>query len=482
MSNNTLFKRFMEYAVGSGIVLLLGFVSSPINTRLFTPEEFGKFSLFQLITNIISTIILLGLEQSFARFFYEEQESNRPKLLRESIKIPLLACTLVTVPIVIFSEFLLGTFFSTYSIELLILILLNNYIFLFSKFAFLVVRMQQRGKSYSTLQISQKLSTVLFTILFFTVMNNNFIVLIYATVIANIMVTIIGIFIGRKFWLDKIDTQLKTNRKELVFYGFPLMFTFLITWLFQSGDRIFITYFHGYEELGVYAAAFSIVSLISAVQVAFTTFWVPVAFEKYEQNPNDNVFFENISRLVAFVMLFIGIILIIFKDIIVLILGEEYRQVSYIMPFLIFMPIMYTVSETTVMGINFKKKSKYHIRIAVACAIFNIISNIVLVPTLAAKGSAISTAISYILFFTLRTIYSKRFYPTNYGLKKFYLSTIGLIIFAFYASFKDFNVTFVILGLANLILVIVLYVNDVVNFIPEKLKTKIQKRIAILRR
>jgi O-antigen/teichoic acid export membrane protein len=312
-------------------------------------------------------------------------------------------------------------------------------------------------------------------------MNNNFVVLIYATVITNLFVTIIGIFIGRKFWLDKKNTQLKTNSKELVVYGFPLVFTFLITWLFQSGDRIFITYFHDYEELGVYAAAFSIVSLISAVQGAFTTFWVPVAFEKYEQNPNDNIFFGNISRLVAFVMLLIGITLILFKDVIVLILGEEYRQVSYIMPFLIFMPIMYTVSETTVMGINFKKKSKYHIRIALVCAIFNIICNIVLVPTLAGKGSAISTALSYILFFTLRTMYSKRFYPTNYGLKKFYLSTIGLIIFSFYASFKEFDVIFVILGLVNLILVFMLYGKDVISFIPEKVKIKLQKKLSIFR-
>lgn len=481
MANNTLFKRFMEYAVGSGIVLLLGFVSSPINTRLFSPEEFGKFSLFQLVTNIISTIILLGLEQSFVRYFYEEQESNRPKLLRESIKIPLLACTIVTIPIVIFSDFILNTLFNTFSIELLLLILLNNYIFLFSKFVFLVVRMQQRGKAYSTLQICQKFSTVLFTILFFTVMNNNFVVLIYATVITNFIVTIIGIVLERRFWLDKKGTQLKADRKELVAYGFPLVFTFLITWLFQSGDRIFITYFHDYAELGVYAAAFSIVSLISAVQGAFTTFWVPVAYEKYEKNPNDNAFFEKISRLVAFVMFSIGIALILFKDIIVMLLGEEYRQASYIMPFLIFMPIMYTVSETTVMGINFKKKSKVHIKIALSCAIVNIILNILLVPSLGGKGSAISTALSYILFFTLRTMYSKRFYPTNYGLKKFYLSTMGLIIFALYASFKEFDLIFVTVGIANLFLVFILYGKNVIEFIPEKIKKKASKKLSAFR-
>ena len=48
---------------------------------------------------------------------------------------------------------------------------------------------------------------------------------------------------------------------------------------------------------------------------------------------------------------------IMFKDLIILLLGKDYREASMVIPFLVFMPLMYTISETTVGGIDFKKAS-----------------------------------------------------------------------------------------------------------------------------
>lgn len=44
------------------------------------------------------------------------------------------------------------------------------------------------------------------------------------------------------------------------------------------------------------------------------------------------------------------------------------------------MPLMYTLSETTVIGINFQKKPKWHSIIAVVSWVTNIIGNFYLVP------------------------------------------------------------------------------------------------------
>ena len=468
--SSSLYRKFMDYALGSGLVLILGFLSSPLNTRLFSPEEFGKFSMFNLWTNIILVLMLVGLDQSFIRYYHEENEGNRSKLLIETLKIPLLMFCLVTITLILFNKLILNAVFSSYSIQLLFILIINNLFSLLNRYIFLVVRMQQRGKLFSLLQIIQKVLMIVFTIIFFWGLNDNFIVLIYAFVFSNLIVTIIGLLIEKNFWFqNNKGKQLKVSKSELIRFGYPLVFTFLITWIFQSFDRVFIKHFNGYEELGLYAAAFSIVALLNALQSAFTMFWVPVAYEKFNESSNNKEFFSKVSRLIAFVMLIISITLILSKDIIVFILGNDFRNASDIMPFLIFMPLLYTVSETTVLGINFLKKSKYHILIATICALVSLLSNLILVPNLGAIGAAISTAIAYFVFFLFRTYFSVKFYNNNYGVKKFLFCITNLAIFSLYASFHNPDAMYIFLGLENLICVFLCYLKDIKFIIPKKL-------------
>ncbi|MGG2024823.1 oligosaccharide flippase family protein [Gottfriedia sp. S16(2024)] len=464
MTNSNLLNKFLEYALGSGIVLLLGLISSPINTRLFSPNEFGKYSMFILFSSLIGSIILMGLDNSFVRFFYEEEKEGRAKLLKASLKLPILLVVISSLLLIIFCSSILNQLFNEFNIQLIILIIINNFFSLLSRYMFLVVRMQQKGRIYSYLQIAQKALNIILIIVFFKFFDNNFLALVYSFVISQLIACLIGMLIEKEIWFSMFKSnQIKTTNIELLKYGFPLVFTYLITWLFQSIDRIAIKHFKDFKELGLYAAAFSIVALLNAVQGAFTTFWVPVAFEKFSKNPNDKQFFEKVSRLVAFTMFFIGTLIILFKDIIIYLLGNEYRGASYIMPFLIFMPIMYTISETTVIGINFQKKSSMHIIIAIIAALVNLIGNLLLVPNYGAVGAAISTGIAYIIFFYLRTIISKKYFKINYGLTKIFISTLCLFVLAFYASFNNVDIISILLGVLNLFVIVFLYYKDIFN-------------------
>ncbi|MGE1101271.1 lipopolysaccharide biosynthesis protein [Peribacillus simplex] len=461
MAGNKLVKRFLEYALGSGAVLLLGFISAPINTRLFTPEEFGEFSMFVLFTNIVNVLVLMGLDQSFIRFFYEEK--NQKRLLYQTIKYPLIVCSFLTIFIIIFWQWVSKTLFNTNSIEIIILFIITNFLLVFNRFSFLVIRMQQKGKLYSYLQVLQKIINILIILITVKITKDGFFSLTIAMLVSCIIVTFVSIILSRDLWeLKSSNREIKTKNNELMKFGFPLMFTFLITLIFQFSDRVFIQYFNGYTELGLYSAAFSIVALLNAVQTAFSTFWVPVAYEHYEKNRDDKIFFKSVNSIVSLFMFFIGIILILFKDLIILILGEDFREAASIMPFLIFMPIMYTISETTVLGINFKKKPQYHIIIALLSAIASILGNVILVPIYGATGAAISTGLAYILFFVIRTIISNRFYKVNYELKKFYFMTLSLSLFAFYATFNNLDAMYLFLGLINLTLLVIIYRNNII--------------------
>lgn len=457
--DNKLFKKFVEFGVGNFIVLITGFISSPIITRLILPEEFGKFSMFNTLTSLFIFILMVGLDQSYVRFFYEEDENLRGKLLVETVKLPIIINLILSIILIIFYKPISSLIIGKYSILLVLVIILQNTFNILNKFSVLVVRMQQKGKTYSFLQVLGRVSYILLIIMTFKVFNHDYKTLVFATVISNIVVTIIAVYIERKQWFqfNKPTKSLNTSKNEMIKFGIPLVFSMSITWIFQSIDKFFVNAYNGYLELGIYSAAFTIVAILVSVQESFVTFWVPIANEKYNEDPNNKKFFTKMNGIVSVVMLFIGIGIILCKDIIVMLLGQKYREASFIFPMLILMPIMFTISETTVIGINFKKKTKYHIITSIIAAVSNFIGNVILVPSLGAKGAAISTGLSYLIFFATRTIISKRLYNVNYNLYSLCISVFSVIIIALYASFNKVNLVLITLSILVLFIVSISY-------------------------
>src|SRR5699024_4541524 len=148
------------------------------------------------------------------------------------------------------------------------------------------------------------------------------------------------------------------------------------------------------------------------------------------------------------------------KDRTVMLRGNEYRNAASIMPFLVFTPIFYTISETTVIGINFYKRTKWHILIAIIACIINIIGNLLLVPNYGAIGASLSTAFAYILFFTLRTQISLKFYKVKYPLFKIYIMALLVSCYAIYSIFSSSIWLNIALGLVSTTILVLLFYKD----------------------
>ena len=160
--NNGLLKKFIEFGMGNFIVLITGFISSPIITRLVMPDELGKFSLFNTLTNLFLFIILCGLDQAYIRFFYEEREDSRGRLLINIIKIPLMINFVLSIILIILYKFLSTLLIGQVSIMLILVMIVHNTFNIINKFSMVVVRMQQKGKAYSFLQVLGRISYIAF--------------------------------------------------------------------------------------------------------------------------------------------------------------------------------------------------------------------------------------------------------------------------------------------------------------------------------
>lgn len=464
-------KKFLSFSVGGYISTFIGVLTVPLITRIISPEQYGIFSIFNTFSEVLSIICCLGMEQSFVRFFYSEELENRGRLLYSSLYFPFFISLILFTLIFLFKD-KVSSFILNENNKLISFLLIFNALFGALKlFSFSVVRMQQRGKAYSFLNILAKVLEFAFIIILFEIYQNDYKVLILASLFSLVIVVIFSIVLEKNIWFFRNKNKSKISKKELLIFGIPLVFTTILLWIFTSTDKIMIKLFSNLEEVGFYAGAFKIISLLIVIQTGFTSFWTPVVYEHYENNPKDTIFFKKANNYLSFIFFFIGIVVLMSRNIIIILLGNKYYESMYIMPMLVFAPIMYTISETTVMGINFKKKSVYFIYISIIISIINIAGNMLLVPVIGARGAAISTGFSYIIYFILRTYFSQKLINFNFDLKRLYFIIILMLIYSLFLTF--YNNLFLTIGIGILLLILLLIVY--IKVIKEGYKNLIRK-------
>lgn len=472
----SLLKKFISFSIGGYISLIIGLLTTPIITRMISPEEYGIFSMYNLTINILMFVVMLGLDQGFVRFFYEEETLNaKSALLKKSLKIPMIILIILLPILWIFRDLLVKFIFGNENSKVLIFyIFIGLFFSVLNRFSNLAVRMQQKGKLYSFIQVMNQVGNFILILVIYRIYGDNYRVLILSLIGSTFLTVIISIFFEKKLWFS-FENKTKVKYRDLLEYSYPIAITVIVSWLFQSADKLFIKHYSDLQEVGLYAAAFKIIALLNIIQSGFNTFWVPVSFEKYEKEKENIEFFQKIFKLISFTMLIIGICILLGKDILILILGKKFEDAVKIFPVLVFMPIMNTVSEVTVVGINFKKKTKYHLIISLVITVFNLVGNYLLVPILGAIGAAISTGISFFIFFILRTYFSKKSFDCKYNIKKFVILSILLLFYSIYLSFNSANILGYVYGCMLLILTLYLY-KDIINEVYiEFLKSKIKK-------
>lgn len=458
MKEKNYLKHFAVIGIGTVLNMLLGLLTTPLITRVVNPEEYGQYSIFTMYANIALMVLCMGLDQSMVRYFYESVDNRyKRSLLFKCIMTPIVVSIVVSFGFCVLVHYNLLKF--EFDIVITIILCIFTIFQVIYRFSLLLVRLSYQSKLFSSLNILNRIVYISVALPLVILTKEHYLFLLaISTMLATVICVIVSIYAQRDIWnFSKGVKFCNISIKELCKYGFPFIISMGITTVFQAVDKMSLNYYCSYADVGVYASTMTIVNIFAIIQSTFNSLWAPMATEHYSNDKDDRSFYQKGNQIITVIMFFCGIMLIFCKDIFSLLLGKQYREAAYILPFLCFHPIMYTISETTTMGINFAKKSKMHIIVAGVSCITNIIGNTILVPQIGCKGAAISTGISYVIFFTMRTIISNRYFYVNYHLKKMYLIVFIVAIYAFYNTFEPFNIGTVIGFIICQVLLFILY-------------------------
>ena len=455
MSTRDYFKSFLSFSLGTWLRAVIAALTTPIITYLIDPEEFGKSAMYMTAFGVVSVVSHFGTDQAFVRFFYDYEEGKKNILLWSCLLPSLIVSGLISLVLFVLSDKISFVLYGQTYPYINLLFVLNMYISLLQRYNHLIIRMQKKGLLYSLVDIVAAVSTTGSTIIF-ALISRTFYSIVLGGLVGTAFALLVGFSQGNEYL--KPTVPMGDEIKKVIRYGLPFVPTMLILWLFTSIDRISLRQYSTFVQIGIYSAAFRVAQVLSLVQSGFTTFWTPTAYERYSKDNQDTSFFVRANEMVSFVMFSVGFLLLGFKDILFLLLAKSYRESSMVFPFLAFLPIMYSVSETTVVWINFKKKSYWHMVITTVSALANYIGNTLLVPIYGARGAAISTGISYIVFFWMRTLVAMKLHPkTGYNLKKITLVTILMTTVALVQTFQNNVVLNMVMGILGAIATIIVY-------------------------
>ncbi|MEM5016267.1 oligosaccharide flippase family protein [Metabacillus indicus] len=425
MKKNNLFKTFIGFAIGPLGAALINFLTIPMITWIISPDEFGKTSLFLLMQTLAASFIFLGMDHSFVREY--NNHSNKKELLLNALFFPFFLSMLFCLLLIIFAINLESFFNEESSIVILCFAIWLPFVTI-ERFLLLNIRMEEKGFLYSLFNILTKFTIMLLTLVFLIFIAESYLMVIVASVIGQIIIDIVLIAYCKKSIEFRIKNISKASLKKMFKFGYPFIPTALIMWLLNSTDRLFLERFTSYENLGIYFAALKIIGVLTIFQNIFATFWLPVAYKWRKENVSNHEF-DKVSKIIALIMSIVFILVLLFKEVLVSILSEEYSKALIIIPFLLLYPIMYTMSETTSLGISFFRKTKYNIWISAFLVLINITLNWFLIPLFNILGASIALGVTYVLYFWVRTLVSRKLW-FEFELRYYIMITIMLVIIA----------------------------------------------------
>lgn len=401
-------KNLFSFSIATWVGAIISFVVTPFATRMFPTDVMGKINMFFTVSTLIEYVALFGMNQAYIRFFNELPEKMTTNVLfKTCLSICGISSTVLGIAILVFNKFVSVAIIDTADF----LIALELCLFIVARVFLTMSNCEYRMKLNVVMFTVQAIFMNLFQKVAFVFAGMNGAkantAISYACITTTILL-LIFIFAQRKLIFFKSGNLV--GRKDisvLLKYAVPLIPALFLSYLNTSLPNLFLRSLIDYTALGIFSTAVTLVQIITLIQTGFNVFWTPYVFKNYSTKQPQ---IQNIHNIISFVMPCAGILILLFIDIIYLLLGASYRASQAYFGFMLLSPVLYTIAETTGLGINIKKKTYMSILVTMVTLITNVVGCVVLIPLIGALGAAISISISSCAMFISKTIIGEKYY------------------------------------------------------------------------
>jgi len=428
---------------GSGVVLLFTFLGSPIGylirvlySNSLSIEMFGLFYAALAFFALLSTYLDFGLGISCSYFipkFLKKQDFSSVATIFHYTQIAELLVTLVAALFLYLSaDWLAVKYFKSPSAVNLIYIfsiyLIANSIFTALNALFVGF---QNEKYYASMHFFRLFFILVFSTFFWFFDFGN-VLYFAATWVAGtiLMVVVYYLLLARRysFVLQKFHND-PSLLKRMISYGFPTLLTTSLFTFISSTDTLFLTYFHGLKDVGVYNVVLPLATLSGLFLTPINALILPLISHLMEGEESKIVYLvQSLLKLVPFIGIYFALFLSLFPgQIITTLFGAKWSGLAETSLIIFSLGFIWSpLSNFLVIILSGMGKTNERLKLSFLVAILNIILCFLLIPRFGVIGAVIANSLVYMISVVIFTKMIERFFQITYSYM-FYVKLLLLV-------------------------------------------------------
>lgn len=406
-----LFKSFSLYTIASFIERGIAFFLLPIFTFYLTTKDFGVLALVTSVFSFTLPIVTLGIQGAISVAYFNGEKDNYPSYFTSSIFPPFVIAVFLSLMVFIFS----APIEDYLDIPILWILFIPIFCFLsfFNSLLLIDYQIKNEPTKYVVFSLSNSALNIIISLLLVIIFNYGYqgrLIGQYLSITLFFIITFYVLYKKRNLLVKNVNW---INTKNSLSFGLPLVPHMIGGMVINMSDRLFIDYFCGKEQLGIYNIGYVLGSAISILCGAFANAIIPFSYELFSINT-----YEAKAKVVKVYWLFIGLMIVIVFCIWIFtpFVFKWFVDVKFSggAKYVIWITLGYFFQGLYLLFANlifYLKKTKVFFYLSFINIIINLSLNYFLIPIFGPIGAAYATFISFFVFFVTIAIYGNKVYP-----------------------------------------------------------------------
>lgn len=412
---NKLLKNTTIFVVGNIGSKFIQFLLVPLYTYTLSSSEYGITELILTTVNLLMPVFSVSIADGLLRFGLDSH-LKKEQVMKCSLLIVLFGSIMSVVCIPIFQ---ISSVISKWILPFLIILNLRIYKDVFA----INLKIQDKNRLFAIDGILYTLTLCIANIIFLAWFKLGISGYFLAYIIANVLSIIFLIVVGSPFKNFNNETLDPKLLKSILIFSLPMIVNGISWWIINASDRYMIQWFMSESDVGIYSVASKIPSFITTFTGVFNQAWIISSVIEFDNENEKHFYSETFHNYYAILFFGSACLLAIIKPFMKLYVSQEYYIAWKYTTFLICSSVMSGIGAFT-SGIYAATKKNTNVMLTtITGALFNIILNFILIPTIGVMGAAIATYISWTVIAITRILNIRSFFP-------FYINFDNIVIYS----------------------------------------------------
>lgn len=416
----------------------------PFYTRALMPSDYGILEVLGVAIFFIAAVFNFGLDSASGRYFFMAKSKEEKGKVLFTIFVFRLIVIVPSLILAFFSSQISLVLFKTtqYSWVVFLSCLLLPLQLMNSEQSH-IYRYYRRPWEFNLITILQMLAHIGAGISLVIILKKG---VLGAQLASFISGTILFLFSFMLFNRKRYTYNFSFYwAKRMLKFGFPLIFTGIISWFYLSSDRFFLLHYQNTTEVGLYSVGSIIAQPLLLLNMAVQMSFGPIYISLYENEvAKDKSQTKKTTSQIWYFYLFVSISIALFLsifsvDIIKILAPSAYIMGALVIPLLLFSHIINQSSQLTAFGMFLKEKMGHFVWFSLVTAVVNVGLNFYFVPKYSFVGAAFTTLIASVIYYLLAYNVSQRYFYVERKIFKvilYYIIALGVASFFPFAELK----------------------------------------------